>query len=360
MRLDHVIALALVGPVAAPLAGGCGMCGHAEEPPAGSDPRSEAPAGGAARDATGPARTTVRPGPEPAGTEPMREPLDDPPVVHLLDAGSEPREALRFAPVPQLTQAMLLTHRATLDVRITPGAETPRVVRGPQHQTQLTVRLVDVADARLTSEWTTSRIALLGDDANQTRLLKPLEDAWRAMEGARTRIVTDRRGQVLEAEFSYPETIPPELRFEIQGFEDAVRELAIPLPAEPIGIGAKWRVSKAASLGGVVVEKVSTYVLVGRVGSRLELRVSSDGSAAPQVVAFPGLPPGAQVTLEWLDLRGEGKTYLDLTGAVPESSIVLRTEMKGAYEADGQRVAAVTKTHVEVQSRAVDLSKLPG
>lgn len=343
--------LSLVVPLVG--AGGCGACGKGgEEPP----PAPAAPARPQDAETYG----------EGSGTQGGDSDSDEgadaevvAPRVELVAPGKEPREPLRFAPRANGSQTMLLTNRVTIDVRMTPGSPTPMVVRGPELQTQLQVTPRVLDDGQLAFEWLTTRIALVGDTPAQTKALAPLETAWRALEGAKTRVVTDRRGQVEEATFEWPASIPAEMRHDVQGFEEAVRELAIVLPAEPVGVGARWRVAKTAPFGGVMVEKVSTYVLAGREGSVLTLRVTNDGSAAPQDVALPGLPPGARATLEWLDLRGEGTARLDLAGAAPDSSLELRSEMKGAYEADGQRVALVTKMHMEVRSRAVDLDQ-PG
>ncbi len=77
--------------------------------------------------------------------------------------------------------------------------------------------------------------------------------------------------------------------------------LAVPLPAEPIGVGARWRVVTLLRTGGAVVKQTATYRLAAIDGDAWTIAVELERVAEQQLIDVPGLPDS--VTTELIALR---------------------------------------------------------
>ncbi len=101
--------------------------------------------------------------------------------------------------------------------------------------------------------------------------------------------------------------------------QQLVVETVVPLPEEPVGVGARWRVSMILQRGGALVEQHADYELlaVEAGGRRLKLRadIRQDGQA--QRMSAAGLPPGATLELVALMWRARGELTVDLNAPTP-------------------------------------------
>ncbi|MBT8467981.1 MAG: hypothetical protein KJN97_04450, partial [Deltaproteobacteria bacterium] len=82
------------------------------------------------------------------------------------------------------------------------------------------------------------------------------------------------------------------------------------LPAEAVGLGARWEARKELQLYGFKVQQVDTYTLVERVGDEIKLNVAVTQNALPQTVDFPD--EGIAISVEQMSANANGEIILNL------------------------------------------------
>lgn len=205
-------------------------------------------------------------------------------AVALLDAGREPRRLLRYAAERGARQRVHIQGNGSSDLQV--GGR--RVYSQPEAATDawFDVHVVAADADRIDCEIRFER-AMTADWENfqpgrATELRRPL-----ARLGDHVyRFGMDRRGFVRLP----PLELPPEM--DVDGdrniawglLEEAVRSIVM-LPAEPVGIGARWRSVEEERGRILMAGRLSTEVeLVALRGRRLELQMSYSFIVAPQLL----------------------------------------------------------------------------
>jgi hypothetical protein len=101
------------------------------------------------------------------------------------------------------------------------------------------------------------------------------------------------------------------------------RKTAAPLPAEPVGIGARWTVEQFIAANGLEVSQSVEYRLVAIEGTVITLEVRISQQPATTTIQLPGVP--GDVTVAERTTVGTGSTALDLANPVPTSSVEMRS-----------------------------------
>ncbi|MBW2225641.1 MAG: hypothetical protein JRF54_15925 [Deltaproteobacteria bacterium] len=177
----------------------------------------------------------------------------DPALV--LDAGQEPREALRYkighgtttTATMDFGVASLTTSRSGSELAVTPGVRL-HVVSGPTMQGK---RGSTRFDAVLNNVGGWVEV----DDRGIIQRTELNESAKRADVPVRLLVM------IINARTSLSRVI---------------------LPAEPVGPGARWEARKDLTLYGFEVSQVDTYTLLEKVGDELKLNVQIQQTALPQ------------------------------------------------------------------------------
>lgn len=87
----------------------------------------------------------------------------------------------------------------------------------------------------------------------------------------------------------------------------------VPLPVEPVGTGASWRVATVLRQGPAYAKQTATYTLVSRTADRWKLRIKLQRVGEAQRVADPSLPSGTIADLVALFRLLEGDVEVDPT-----------------------------------------------
>jgi hypothetical protein len=105
------------------------------------------------------------------------------------------------------------------------------------------------------------------------------------------------------------------------------------LPAEPVGIGAKWETAKQLSMFGFEIKQVDRYTLTDKIGDELRLDVDIVQTAPKQTLAFE--EEGVEYALESLSMSAQGTVVLNLNA------------LEGSANAMGQSAEVMTVKTVE-------------
>ena len=229
------------------------------------------------------------------------------PVV-LLDAGAEPRAALRYKIADgtttksnmDFTMATLATTDDAAALSVVPGVRL-HIVSGPAMSTDNGVKFgvkITKAEAAIPQGLDPEVAADLQKSASV------LDDVGGTVE-------MNDRGMTLAASLNdkaKSPDIPVRLLTMIVNARTTLSRVV--LPAEAVGLGARWEARKEIELYGFKINQVDTYTLVEKVGDEIKLNVTVTQNALPQSVEFP--EDGLAIGVEEMSANANGQIVLNL------------------------------------------------
>lgn len=277
-------------------------------------------------EATGPAQVSLA---TPAMKLPMQESFT------LLEPGAGARTLLRYTPDPEpvvYRAAARLRARQIVGDALPPPLALPEIrdgfelaapADGPLELRVLPVELGTTAsaDARAAGE----------------QYITP----WRTrLAGRRASAQLDARGQLGSVTFHDD----PATTRSAAARDDLVQRLvglAIPLPLEPVGVGARWRVVTILRQGPAYAKQTATYTLRAATPTRWTIAVEVRRVAEEQRFEDPALPAGATADLVAMfklftgELTASPRHPLPIAGTLTvESRLHARLQLAGQPPAD--------------------------
>jgi hypothetical protein len=229
--------------------------------------------------------------------------------VLVIDAGQEPRETLRYdiargtTTTSKMEYALssLATTRDSSTLSLTPGVRL-HIVSGPalegkRGSTRFDVRIVK-AEA-IVPEGTDPDVKM---DLNKSVAVLDNVGGW---------VEVDDRGIVQRSELNSAAKNPDVPARLLMMIINARTSLArVVLPAEPVGVGARWEAGKELVLYGFKISQSDTYTMTERVGDEVKLNVQIQQTAPAQTVTFE--EEGIELTLEALTMNATGDVVMNL------------------------------------------------
>lgn len=143
------------------------------------------------------------------------------------------------------------------------------------------------------------------------RQTQEVEQGVKALQGMRGRFDVNTQGIVLDADVPWAqgqERIHPRTAITIGNVRSAIA--TIPLPLEPVGIGAVWEVRRPLRIWSARVTQVTRYELTDRVGGRFRVAITVHQKAAPQVA---DLNPELEMHVRGYEMHARGHALADLS-----------------------------------------------
>lgn len=242
------------------------------------------------------------------------------PEVDLLEPGQLPHRRLRIA--SSAGDETLLTMRMQLGVEVT--------IEGVS---QASSNVVQESDIRLTVTDTAEDGTILTEQ-ELTDVRVDAEPALKAEVQAKLApligmpfgVSYDDRARIIETQLEMPEGLESS---DVQLFEQLFQQVSsfsLPLPAEPVGIGAQWRTTSTVELNGI--ETVQTYTLElveltdnGFVADVQLEQIPVAGSGPPEI-------EGVASRVVEGEIRGEGTLEFALDTLLPTRSSL---ETRGGF-----------------------------
>lgn len=249
----------------------------------------------------------------------------------LLEAGAEPRTALRLRFTPGQTATVALT--LDLDVDQESSGHRQRLNDPPVTEAvRFTVERADADGATVSFAFTDVSFDRTGSgltDAEALTLTAELRD----LIGLGGSGHVDARGTFSGFRYDLPKGLDPAVAGTLRQAADQFQALAVPFPAEPVGVGARWEVATTADLGGIETTATTTYEVTAIEGDVVTYRATSTQGAEPQAVHLATLPAGAKARLVSATTTATTTGTLDLTSVVATST----------YRSTGTQVIDVTQ-----------------
>ena len=250
------------------------------------------------------------------------------PRLRLIDAGRAPLKALRYRARPGQMAHLSMSIKMGMALKVGGQALPPTTM--PEIRCGFDLKVVDVSpagDIRYDFEYGAFEVA--SDPGTPPAALESMRTLFAGLKGLRGHGVTTSRGFMREGTIQVPADAQPQLKEIIDSMQQSLRQLAAPLPEEPVGAGARWETTYLLVQKGIRIDQVANNEVKALDGDRMDLVVSITQSAPVQRMDAPGLPPNARMDLVSLASTGGGTSTLDLGRLVPSAaSVKLKMQMK--------------------------------
>lgn len=237
--------------------------------------------------------------------------------VLVLDAGQEPREPLRYkitrgtttSSVMDFGIASLATTRGRAALAVTPGVRL-HIVSGPTYEGKRGSTRFDVRITKAEAIVPDGLDPKAAEDLNKSASVLNNVGGW---------VEVDDRGIVQRTELNEMakrSDVPVRLLVMIINARTSLARVL--LPAQPVGLGARWEARKDLVLYGFKVNQVDTYTLGERVGDELKLNVQIQQTALPQTVTFD--EEGVELSVESFKMNATGEVIANLNALEANSA----------------------------------------
>jgi len=228
--------------------------------------------------------------------------------VLLLEAGAEPQSPLRYKIADgtttksnmDFTIATLATTSESAALSVVPGVRL-HIVSGPAMASDNGIKFeVNIAKAEAAVP-----------QGIDPKVAEELRQSAAILDDVGGTVEMNDRGIMLATELNDKAKSPDiPLRLLMMIVNARTTLSRVVLPAEPVGLGARWEARKELTLYGFKVQQVDSYTLVERVGDEIKLNVTVTQNALPQSVDFP--EEGISIAVEQMVANAGGEIILNL------------------------------------------------
>lgn len=245
-------------------------------------------------------------------------PVVSPGAVQVLSPGTGPRQLLRYHVTKGARQRLELSLDVDLDAGGQGGPLPGLVVTNelaiddvlPDGAARVRTTITDVA-ARDREGSPISADAM----ATQTQLMRGLVfTGTLSPEGVLRDVAADTQGRQL----------PPALANQLDTLAKSFEQVAMPLPATPVGAGATWLHTRAVDQGGMKMSTATTIALVSLDGDTLGFTSTTLVTGKDQAITQQG------TTIALSNIKGTGSG----AGTVDLARMVMTGELSADFAAD--------------------------
>ena len=237
--------------------------------------------------------------------------LGAPSIVRVVDAGAAPRAVLKYDVPAGQKQSTDMRMAMELEVRAS-GNDLPR-----QKVPDLVMRLDLVATTRDAAgvhvDGVISKVATEPKSDDEKKLAKSMGAALAGIQGLKMAYVATADGRVRDIKIAAGGAVDSAALQMLDQLKQSFDSMVVPLPTEPVGVGAVWQVVGRMKAGAEVVQ-FSRYTLKKKEGAVIELESEITQLAAARAMSVNGTTG----KLEEFRSTGKGSIRADLGKLVPE------------------------------------------
>lgn len=283
------------------------------------------------------------PAPQAAPTLEGYPAVGSPAVVKLLDAGAQPRKALRYNVPASYKGTMDMSMAISMNMNVG-GMAVPMTLPTMKMSADLGVTgVMPNGDMSYTLAFT--GVSMDGADANpaMTQALQSVQSAIQSIKGSAT---MSNRGMVRNAKMEMGDAGAAQQM--IGELSSQLENLSTPLPEEPVGVGAKWESRQALKIAGQYSFQKAVAEVVSIDGANVTLKLSIEQTAPAQTITNPALPAGAEVQLDGSKGTGTGTSVIHLDTLVPTGETTVTSNMSMTVSMAGQSQPMTTESTIKI------------
>ena len=271
--------------------------------------------------------------------------------VKLLEAGAEPRKALRLHPSPGDKQTLAFTMKMAMKTKVG-DAEAP-AMKLPAIKMTLDSTVKEVSDSGdITYEMVMGEISLSDEPGGTPEVAEAIKAALAGVKGLSGTGKASSRGLSKGVEFKSPAGSNPQTRQFMDQMKESFTQLTAPLPEEAVGPGAKWEVKMPLKSQGMTMDQSTTYEVVSIDGERITTKSAVVQHAANQKIQNPAMP-SLKMDLTKMVGTGSSENAFDLAHLLPTMGTgKLHSESSMAMNMGGQKQPMTMKMDINFQFEA--------
>lgn len=239
--------------------------------------------------------------------------LGAPSMVRVTDPGAEPRSVLRYDIPAGSKQSTDMRMAMQLEVRAA-GNDVPR-----QKIPDLVMRIDLIAASRdatgLFVQGVISKVSMEPKGEDEKKLARAMGAALQGIQGLAISYVATPEGRIRDVAIASGSKVDPAALSMLDQMKQSFDSMVVPLPTEPVGVGATWQALGRMKAGAEVVQ-FARFTLKKKEGAVIELDSQLTQLAAARDMSVPG--SGATGKLEEFRSGGTGSIRADLGKLVPE------------------------------------------
>ncbi|MBE9015715.1 hypothetical protein C7Y66_17025 [Chroococcidiopsis sp. CCALA 051] len=264
------------------------------------------------------------------------------PQVELLEVGNEPRQELRFRPQVNAKQTSTMTMNMDIEMSVA-GRAAPKFALPATVITMDTLVTQIDANGDIHYKFSYSNVNVANAATLPPQTLEATRSQLKKMMGMGGSVIVDNRGYTKSAQLVIPKGLDPSMKQVTEQLSGSLDQISSPVPKEPIGIGAKWRVITFPQLRGAKVAQTATYQLVNLKNGIATFNVWVKQRVNDRALLNrPGMPNGNKMTLKSLDSQGEGQMMAALNQVIPiRSNLMMHSYSQLVIQQAGQAEANI-------------------
>ncbi len=269
-------------------------------------------------------------------------------TVELIEAGTAPLRELRLAPKKDATQTAVMTMGMKQAMSI--GGQQIPAQNIPATKITIKTSIENVAEnGDIAFTYSYTEVDIVDDPANPSPLADIMQSTVKPMVGTTGHIVVTNRGFTQRAELDIPAGVPAQLQQMLEGMKNSMSQMSSPLPAEPVGVGGKWRVVQTMNANGLQLKQTSIHEITQLSEHGFAMDVSVTQNADPQEIKNDALPPGTNIKLKSLKSTGSAKSTIELGSVFPiQTSMKITSQTAMSVEAAGQNQDMTTEMKMDL------------
>lgn len=269
--------------------------------------------------------------------------------VELIDAGKEPLQTLRYTPRVGETQTAVMTISIDMSMSMAGNAMPTQAI--PAQKVTFDTTIEDInADGDIKFSFVYTGADVVDDPKNPSAMAPMLKTMIKSLEGAIGSATVTNRGITKSAEFTIPEDMAPQMKQMLDGMKESMNRISSPVPSEPIGQGAKWKVTQDLVANGIHIVQTSNHEITEFDTGGFTMSIQVTQTADPQEIKNPALPAGTKLSLMSLDTNGEGTSHVETGSIIPvQSSLSIKTRSTMDVEIAGQKQQMTTDVKMAME-----------
>ena len=233
-------------------------------------------------------------------------------LLRLADAGAEPRAILRLTPATGTEDRLSIVLLQSIERQVDSEPPDAKTLRMSQ---EVGIAVENSGPQGATLRWSIAVPRLQAEGgADASTEQSAFESLGR---GVGTSLLSPR-GVASGFALTYASTTPGAEQARI-ALEEMVRMLGVPLPSEPVGVGAEWDATQLLEVSGVRYQQTQTWRVVARDGERVSLAGECRFASPPQRMAAPKGDDVKDIALAGIAGEGTMTAVLDAGRPAPVS-----------------------------------------
>jgi hypothetical protein len=294
---------------------GCDSCRETEAPPVPARPAEAAT--------------------PPSGSASAQPAPDLPIEVKLLEPGDEPRRDLRYKFHLDRVEIVWMELRMAMSMQVGAAAQPETQTPPMRLRTRITPKEL-TPDGSLKYDFKLESVEVLAEADASAEVVASVQAQMLPLAGMAGSAEIDARGVTRHVQLAMPPGMPPPAAQSlVDNMRQTMRNIASPMPLQPVGKGARWEVAIPLANPGIKLSQTSTFTLKECKGDKGKLLVAIRQDAAEQKITLPGMNPGAVATLQSIESSGSGTMDFDLNEIAPVSNVSMASTMQMKVEEQG-------------------------